>query len=395
MRPLNVYRRPMPPRAALPLLIAALCVGQGVAAWLLGGGDAAPVELALGALWTPDPWGHEAYRLLSATFVHLDAGHLASNLLMGLVLSGWVLLWFDVWRWLFLWTAAGVGGSVASALSNQGSLDIGMGASTSLWGLMGACLGLWLRQRLARRRGTPASDDESAMVVGLFLFVLPNLLYALAPSPGRAGHLGGGLTGLALVGLGLVVPAPEGGEASLGVRALGALCAALCVGSVVAAWTLNRPWTLRDPAPWVVTSLGVPGVSASLPARLALRSGRTDTDGRVLRFFGRRPFDWLRVHTRVETLDEPVPEDEVAAWLQALEDADEPSLTWSGPSALVSVAGRPARRRAGTFADKDRLIRYVLVKGARLVVLEVQLLPETTGAWADPEPIAASIRWEE
>jgi membrane associated rhomboid family serine protease len=130
----------------------------------------------------------EFYRLVTAGFLHLDALHLAMNMLslyflgrlIEPVLSARGALAFPV-----LYIGSLLGGSVGALLLEPDALAVG--ASGAIYGLLGAAVGIPLRRGLGW---------NSAGVAPWIAF---NLAYsAVIPGISLGGHLGGLVTGAAI-----------------------------------------------------------------------------------------------------------------------------------------------------------------------------------------------------
>jgi membrane associated rhomboid family serine protease len=156
----------------------------------------------------------EPWRLLTATFLHVDALHVLWNGASMLVFAVPLLHFLGYLRTGAIYLAAGVGGGLAAVTFSPAGTII-VGSSGAVAGLFGAWVVIALR--LGRRR---EQDWRSRIrTVGIALLVLPSLLSPVT-STGRpvsvSGHVGGMLTGMligALIGSSLLarktVPAIE------------------------------------------------------------------------------------------------------------------------------------------------------------------------------------------
>ncbi len=156
----------------------------------------------MGAMYSPKIAAGEVWRLVSCLFLHGDGTHILLN---SIALFGLGKLCESVYgpvRFLWLFLVAGVCGSTLSYL---GGNTASVGASGSVFGLMGACIVFGFRYRLVlpphigdlfRRRLLPW--------VGLNL-----VIGAVIPFIDNLGHVGGllGGAGFALVVSNRVVPA--------------------------------------------------------------------------------------------------------------------------------------------------------------------------------------------
>ena len=155
----------------------------------------------MGAMYSPAVSAGELWRLVSCLFLHGDGTHIVLN---SIALYGLGRLCESVYgpvRFLWLFLVAGVAGSTLSFL---GGNTASVGASGSVFGLMGACIVFGYRYRLVlpphigdlfRRRLLPW--------VGLNL-----LIGAVIPFIDNLGHVGGlvGGAGFALVVSNRIIP---------------------------------------------------------------------------------------------------------------------------------------------------------------------------------------------
>lgn len=148
------------------------------------------------------------WRLFTATWLHADLAHLASNATLGLVLLGLAMGRFGTGFGALGACLAGVGGNVFSWLLFPGP-HRSLGAS----GLVMGCLGLlaaqtmplWRLRKPAWRPAPPFKPLVARLLAGVLLFVL----LGLSPGTDVMAHFGGFLTGL-LIGWPLAfVPQPN------------------------------------------------------------------------------------------------------------------------------------------------------------------------------------------
>jgi membrane associated rhomboid family serine protease len=133
----------------------------------------------------------EWWRLFTATLLHADLGHLATNAVFGFVLLGLAMGQCGTGVGLLAAYLAGAGGNVASWLVH-GETHHGLGAS----GVVMGALGLLTVQSLPLLRGNPNALKLAlgGMVGGMMLFVL----LGLNPGTDVVAHFGGFVTGLVL-----------------------------------------------------------------------------------------------------------------------------------------------------------------------------------------------------
>jgi len=98
---------------------------------------------------------------------------------------------FDRWTYLLVYTASGIGGSLASLWWHP--RGIGAGASGAIFGLAGALIAVLYLGKL------PISKDAlKPTLKSLLSFAAYNLFFGLVPGIDNAAHLGGLAAGLGL-----------------------------------------------------------------------------------------------------------------------------------------------------------------------------------------------------
>ncbi|MHB1534055.1 MAG: rhomboid family intramembrane serine protease, partial [Acidimicrobiales bacterium] len=147
-----------------------------------------PVAVHLGGQW---------YRLVTSAFLHASFEHILFNMVTLAIVGPPVEAALGRTRFAALYLLAALGGSVGSYLLSP-ALEIGVGASGAIFGLMG---GYFV---LARRRHWDVTTILALIGINLVLG------FAIANIDWRA-HLGGLVTG-ALVVLGMAVAAERPGR---------------------------------------------------------------------------------------------------------------------------------------------------------------------------------------
>jgi rhomboid protease GluP len=130
------------------------------------------------------------WRLLTSAFLHLNFGHLSSNVVFLLFLGWMAESLFGHLRLLVLWTACGIGASIA-ALAFLRPNSVSLGASGVVYGLIGALLCVHVfKQRLHPARFRYL---KIVLLICLLVILLDGDWYFL----GRfvPAHVGGLLTG--------------------------------------------------------------------------------------------------------------------------------------------------------------------------------------------------------
>ena len=100
--------------------------------------------ITFGALFRPAVAAGEYWRLLSATFLHGSFDHLVGNAVALFILGMLCEHAFGRRQFVVLYVASAVGGSLLSLLWNPGP---SVGASGAIFGLQGAAIALFRRQR--------------------------------------------------------------------------------------------------------------------------------------------------------------------------------------------------------------------------------------------------------
>ena len=140
----------------------------------------------------------EWWRLFTATWLHADVGHLATNVVFGFLFIGLVMGRYGPGVGLLAAYLAGVGGNLATWWV-YGEQHRGLGAS----GVVMGALGLLVVQSVAfLKQRNPRTLRLFA--VGLFVGILLFVMLGVSPEADVVAHLGGFITGL-LLGLLLAV----------------------------------------------------------------------------------------------------------------------------------------------------------------------------------------------
>ena len=144
----------------------------------------------------------EYWRLITAVFLHAGALHLLVNLIALFQLGKLYEIMFGTRRFVLIYCASGLGGTIASAIHNAGP---SVGASGAIFGILGAFIfsvrrsPLWRHDRTAR---SLVAQCVFWMIANLVIgFTVPHI--ENAPRIDNAAHLGGLAAGLLL---GLLLP---------------------------------------------------------------------------------------------------------------------------------------------------------------------------------------------
>jgi rhomboid protease GluP len=228
----------------------------------------------------------QSWRLLSGVFLHAAWWHLAINafalVCIGLGLEANV----GARRFLCLFVASSIGGSLASHVYNPG---MAVGVSGAVFGLFGAELASLLKL-------LPIFHDREvkapcalfcSLFLGLFFLALNLLLGWLVPQVDNAAHIGGLLTGLFL-GLGIPAQTPSGTGARAGRITDSAVLACVALLAATAYFVYDYARTVTDSQ----LAQDAETLVKAMTDRLAEEPADSRPDastGPVPKFAGRRP----------------------------------------------------------------------------------------------------------
>lgn len=240
---------------------------------LYGGADYAPALMRLGALAPPRVHDGEIWRLVTATFLHGGLLHLLLNMYVLLVLGTLLEKVIGSWRFLALYGAAALGGSL---LSLQVTTSLSVGASGAIWGLMTAQMVLaW------RGGGILPVALRDALMKNSFQNLAINIVNSLRPGVDWAAHAGGGLAGALLMVTGLFTAGlPRWAELPDGVpgpadrvppwmRAAAVLSGAILAIGLVGGILAGRVWELGAAPTLAPTLVGSSACMVDVPVGLA------------------------------------------------------------------------------------------------------------------------------
>ena len=141
----------------------------------------------------------EWWRLFTATLLHADVMHLATNALFGFILLGFAACCYGTGLGLLAAFLAGVGGNIASWALHGESMH-GLGAS----GVVMGALGLVAVHSIAHLRNPPGAFR--IIIAGLAGGVMLFTLLGLSPGTDVIAHLGGFVAGIAIGSLLALLP---------------------------------------------------------------------------------------------------------------------------------------------------------------------------------------------
>lgn len=133
---------------------------------------------------------YEIWRWITPTILHLDLMHLFSNMIMQLILGSRLEPTVGLWRTIVVYELSGFGGVLFSSLVSTG---IAVGASTSLFGLIGAMLA-WVIMNWSRLGDNPYKVFALIWLIVLLIFNI--LIGVTSEHIDNWGHFGGLITGI-------------------------------------------------------------------------------------------------------------------------------------------------------------------------------------------------------
>jgi membrane associated rhomboid family serine protease len=324
--------------------------------------------------------------LLASGLLHAGLMHLLMNGLALASLGRLLERTIGGWRFLLVFTASVLGGSLAAAALNPHT--VGVGASGGIFGVMTAILGLTLRRggafpALARQRLRQAL--VSSLVFNFAISLLPGISL-LAHAGGGAVGLVLGISGIASAGVEIPwLPRPHTDAVdrlNARFRAIGATCVVLLAMSLAIAFAKGRPWDFEVDS---VRGTTIPGTrwTIQIPSNLSPHEGAASApDGRQVTY-GDAAEDPLviRIRTSLVPADtasfdaEAVVRERAAAQAKALEVTTTPEMYRRAGTPLSVLHGRSknwAESAGWVFWTDDRLVEITAV-----------LAPGTSGSWRD------------
>lgn len=184
-------RRNRLPVPYMTIAILFVLVVMFIVETIMGGSTNSAVLLKLGAMNNLVVASRDQFwRLFTAQFLHIGWLHLASNAVMIYYLGQCLEPLIGPWRFLGIYLLSGIGGNLFSfALGNDYSLAAG--ASTALFGLLGAVIALYVRNN-----NMPFIEQLGKMAIALAVINLGLDLFI--KDIDILGHIGGLITGFFL-----------------------------------------------------------------------------------------------------------------------------------------------------------------------------------------------------
>ncbi|WP_155286724.1 rhomboid family intramembrane serine protease [Lacticaseibacillus zhaodongensis] len=196
-------------RPFVTYLLIAACVLMFLLEAVAGGSTSTAVLVRLGARVTPYVFAGEWWRLITATFLHIGIMHIAMNMLTLWFLGPLTEQLFGHTRFAVIYLLSGIIGNYAGLFFNSPNV-VGAGASTALFGMLGAFL--MIGDNFRDNPAVAAMTKQFLILIGI------NLLFDITQSNiDIAGHIGGLIGGFLVAG---VCGAPRFGRISTWKRVL-------------------------------------------------------------------------------------------------------------------------------------------------------------------------------
>lgn len=306
--------------------VATYVVAGAIAAFfglehLWGGSDSIPTLVHMGALIRQQAFA-EPWRLLSCSFLHAGFMHFAFNTYVLIALGRSLERILGHQRFLVLYVASALGGSVASTvLLGEG---ISVGASGAVWGLLAAEAVLAYRPAgLLPAAALPAIKRAALINLGL------NIANSLRPDVDWAAHFGGGVVGGALLAAGLLTvglprlaaappdEVPKDSPPSW-LRPTAVSLAVLLAAGGLLGILMGKPWMVGAPRAFTARALGPTGLHVEIPENLAEQES-AEEDSVFTSIYGDLMLDSMIVEVSVFPFDPPLTDEELELEGESLE----------------------------------------------------------------------------
>lgn len=346
----------------------------------------------------------EWWRLLAPTFLHSGLLHIAMNGFGLWMLGSFVERLFGSARFIVLYTIAGLGGTFLSTFSK---VDLSVGASAALFGLLTAAAVLGLRPR-GQIPGLIARDLRKNALINLGIMAV----ISLSPRIDHLAHLGGALAGVILVGSGLLRPTisrspeldlrDEPAPLPWLWRGLAGVCLFALYGALLVALWQGKPWLLSRPLEYARQHLGTTRLSLDVPTLLGTPEITKRDDGATEASFGDGLHAPITLAVVTRPFEEPIaPGDD--ATLRKLFDGAVDSLrdftplkgaVRIGEPQELDVDGRPALLMQFRYEAGGAILqRLFQVRPGYIVTLEGFSLGDTpTKLMLDLPRLLSSLR---
>jgi rhomboid protease GluP len=359
---------------------------------VLGGSEAMPVLSRLGGLSRERVLAGEVWRLVSCSFLHAGPMHV--------MLNGWVLLvlgqnlekLLGTWRFVLLYLAATIGGSLLTLATSDAIITVG--ASGGLFGLLAAeAVFVFTRRGDVLPPAVRAAQQRAALTN-----LLINVANSFMPHVSWTAHAGGAIVGalFMLAGFGPAASATDVDDAPLFVRALGVLSALVLAAGLASGLVLAHPFALLAGPTLERRDIPALGWSAELPSDLAQEPVTQGAPYAEIVFGDIASDPALVALMRVPRSEPSTPESD-AAQLAEIDDAlaanapDNGHL--EGGVEHLTVNGRPASRARYVYDSGVVESRLFVPEEGHLVRVDTLVWPDYEPAYRDVGVrVAESIR---
>jgi rhomboid protease GluP len=221
----------VPPVTAL--LLGAIWAVFALESLQPGGSTNQVVLFTFGAVASDTLSSGQYWRLLATCFLHIGFFHIVSNSIALLWLGSLAERLYGPLRYLAIYLAAGIGGSIVAVLTSSPD-QLSAGASGAIMGVLGAMLaGSWRNRRIT---GAAASRQ---LFSGLATVLVVNLVIGFTvPNISNAAHLGGAAAGALLA---LLIPYRSPRYPRRDAITANVLCAVLIVAALALGATALLP----------------------------------------------------------------------------------------------------------------------------------------------------------
>ena len=389
-------------RYVVTAVITAVCVALAGLGYLWGG--AAGYDQAIwrmGANEVGAVRGGEPWRLLASAFLHGGGIHLAVNMYALWMLGPMIEAILGRRRYILLYGASALGGSLASAFLHAGAHS-SVGASGAIWGLMTAYLALAYRPK-----GIIPPQMALSLRRQMWLPVGLSLVFSFKAGIDMLAHLGGGAVGFVLTATVLthgLVPmeerrSPADVERRPGPRmTVAAAVVAVAMGaSVVAALVTGRPWETGAAPVLERTAIGNTGLSLEVPAAGAHRPEVMVEQGMTRVDFGSLREQPVMFEAVVAPLIRAPRRDELDSFLeknrQDLDQHAPPKWKQTAPAKRIALGDLPAIVVEHDANADTHVKSYQVVVGANEVLVRAYAGKERPKTWEGiEEKVVATVR---
>ncbi|GAB5543705.1 MAG: hypothetical protein SangKO_034650 [Sandaracinaceae bacterium] len=355
----------------------------------LGGFDpSVRLLIRLGGIEPHSIMNGEVWRLVSGAFLHGGVMHLGFNMMVLVILGRFVERLLGPARFLVLYTACALAGSLASTFLMDAAVSVG--ASGALWGILAAEAVFAFAPGFLPPPMVALARRTALINLGL------NVAASFRPHVDWAAHAGGGLVGALLLYFVLSRGVPRGDRIAHdrptplpGQNIVAGLCVALLVGGAVAGPVLGGAFEPAPTAP-IYERVVIDGTTATVqvPSSLAPQPAEVGDDSlRVDQSFGDLLHDPASVGVAIISVP-PIPDDtldlEITSILEALGEAPPSSTVTEGARRRDDTSLRAAASASYRYESDARHDVYIGIAERALIRVDVI-------SWPDGDAFAAGL----